>query len=115
MLKSRFQSLRRLRNMGKDERTFAHVPYHIRACVVLHNIIIGLPDDEFWAQEDLPQLRAEWEAEATSIRTLMDRGGNLGEEEIFTAERGEDMRKALRYHFQATNYRRPYERDGDDF
>lgn len=67
ILNSRFQSLRGLRNIIK----FAHVLFHIRACVVIHNITSGLSDDTFWDDQDLPHLRAEWEAEANSIRKLL--------------------------------------------
>lgn len=109
MLKSRYQSLRGLRHIIRDTRSFNHNLCHIRACAILHNIAVGLPDDGFWDEEDLPRLRAEWEAEAESIRTILDVGGEPG------VERNEDMREALRYRFQTTNYRRPYLAEDDYF
>jgi hypothetical protein len=115
MLKARFQSLRGMRHMLKDKRSFGFVLCHIRACVVLHNMMIGLPSADFWDEEDLPRLRIGWENEAAELRQLMNGDGQQAEGPLRPREAGEQMREALRYRFQATGYERPYAAEDDFF
>lgn len=45
ILKSRWQSLRELRILIKDERSAARANLWIQACIVLHNYLVDLGDD----------------------------------------------------------------------
>jgi hypothetical protein len=116
MLKSRFQSLRGLRQMVTGKRTFQLLLAHVRACPVLHNMRVGLPDDSFWDDFDMGEMRRKWEEEAREIRDLIGWEGDADAIGIFTDEPSEDMREALRFWFQTNGYRRPYgQNDGLDF
>lgn len=89
--------------MLKNQRTFAHALYHIRACVVLHNMTLGVPQDTFWSEEELVRLQKEWELEATAISSLMDPDGVAEQRE----ERGEALREILRTRFEEKNWLPP--------
>lgn len=47
MLKGRWQSLRELRILIKDERSAARANLWIQACIVLHNYLVDIGDDSF--------------------------------------------------------------------
>lgn len=111
MLKCRFQSLKGLRYMITNRKTFSQCLLHIRACIILHNMTLELNDDTFWAEMDMDALTAEWETEEREIRRLM--AGDDADAEGRHIPRGRDqqgenMREALRYRFQVSDYRRPY-------
>lgn len=108
MLKSRFQSLRGLRNLISNRRTLSHVLFHVRACIVLHNMLMGQHDDTYWDEYNMDQLRVEWEAEAIQQRLLIDRQSPEGDYSFFTEAGNEDQREAMRYRFQLNEYSRPY-------
>jgi hypothetical protein len=112
MLKSRFQSLRGLRHIIKSKKTFTNLLYHVRACMVLHNMLIGRSDDTFWDDIDMDVQQHEWEEEADALRVLL-----RGDDEVLALAEtdGENMKEALRYHFQLTDYRRRYVNDEDLF
>ena len=112
MLKNRFMSLRGLRYLIKDRRNFAQTLYHIRACVIIHNMTLGMPSDTFWEGTDMVNQRREWESETEAVRHA--RGGGAGDE-AEENRRDADMRESLRLHLQATDHRRPYTGDGMDF
>lgn len=111
MLKSRFASLRGLRHLVGNKRTFSLMLLHIRACVVLHNMLVGQNDDTYWDDFDMDRLREEWESEAEELRTVMNRENPTEDYSFFTEESGEDTREALRYIFQHNGYTRPYAQD----
>lgn len=108
MLKSRFSSLRGLRHLIKNKRTFEHLLMHVRACVVLHNMLIGQSDDTYWDDFDMDQLHQEWEQEAEEMRALIDREDPHVDYSFFTDEEGEDTREALRHRFQRDSYVKAY-------
>lgn len=115
MLKARFQSLRGMCHMIKDKRSFGFVLCHIRACIVLHNMMIGLPSEDFWDEEDLPRLRIGWENEAAQLRQLMNGEAEHVDGLIRPREPGEQMREALRFRFQVNDYEWPYAEEDDLF
>lgn len=47
MLKGRWQSLRELRILIKDERSAARANLWIQACIVLHNYLVDIGEDSF--------------------------------------------------------------------
>lgn len=102
--------------MVTGKRTFQLLLAHVRACAVLHNMLVGLPDDSFWDDFDMGEMRRKWEEEAREIRDLIGREGDADAVGIFTDEPSEDMREALRFWFRTNGYRRPYgQNDGLDF
>lgn len=110
MLKSRFASLRGLRHQVSNKRTFDHMLLHTRACVVLHNMLVGQRDDTFWNDFNMVQLRREWEQEASDVRDIMNRENPELDYSFFTANEGEDKREALRFNFQVNEYKSAYTR-----
>lgn len=97
--------------MITNERTFTQCLFHVRACVVLHNMTLGMIDDSFWDDVDMEAMEAEWEGEEAEIGRLME-GEDADEQgRHLPVERGEEMREALRYRFQVTDYRKAYSKD----
>jgi hypothetical protein len=36
---------------------------------ILHNMLVGGPEDSFWDDYDMEEMRTKWESEAREIRT----------------------------------------------
>ena len=51
-LKSRFRSLRGIQTQIREEKDFKLVRDNIKACLILHNIMIEYKDDDFKEDED---------------------------------------------------------------
>lgn len=71
ILKERFQSLKelRLRIRGKDSMKYTNL--WIRACFVLHNILVAdFHDEDFLRGEDLQALEVQWRQQAQQQEPL---------------------------------------------
>lgn len=108
MLKSRWQSLNGLRGLVLGQRTFDQILFWIRACMVLHNMLLEEGEDDFWQDVDMEEMRARWEAEAEADRDEGDEddlapGGGRGRRPQ------RNRRGQLESHFHAVQYRTAYE------
>jgi hypothetical protein len=64
MVKGRFQSLKELRTKLREESDLQRATFWIEGCTVLHNVLIDLEGDDFWADVDQEQLYEQWHQEA---------------------------------------------------
>lgn len=103
MLKSRWQSLRGLRQLIRDHTTFTNLIYWIRACVVIHNMLVGLPEDDYWNGEDMAAWQEDWRREAERASQAVV-GDEVADVAHITTERQERLRKSL----ERTEYARAY-------
>jgi hypothetical protein len=95
--------------------------YWIRACAVLHNMLLDEPDDSFWNDYDFNELRAEWEAEEEATRRDQEqedreeeerrlanaraRGGGRGTGRGANPTPDNGQRRRLQQRFTRSNYR----------
>jgi hypothetical protein len=103
MLKSRWQSVRGLRHLVRDQGTFAKLILWVRSCAVIHNMIVGRLEDDYWEGEDMVAWQRLWERQARRSRNPK------GVEDIrrvthITTEKQERMR----VNFEAKDYVKAY-------
>ena len=70
ILKGRFQSLRGLRTVIRREKDVRRLVYWIRACCVLHNLVLQDPVEQEWLEDEgegeIPEVRVEGSRSATT-------------------------------------------------